>query len=158
MIHQDDWCGKMIEELSAADSDYHKEDCQVEFKKYYNTKTILEKADNYLRESEIFVESELTLGKLALKLGTNRTYLSRAISQRNGFGSYLSLYRVYYVAAVLKEDETITLDEAVEKAGFKSVKTFWKKLDCCGNDEIVLYLKNKYLYGQEKTTKWQTKK
>lgn len=152
------WCGKMMDDLSSMESDICPIECTVEFKKYYNTKNILEKADNYLRESEIFVQSELTLGKLALMLGTNRTYLSRAISQRNGFGTFLALYRIYYVAALLKDNEELHLEEAVERAGFKSLNTFWKRLESCGNDEIVTYLKNKYLYSQQKLKKWRTKR
>lgn len=58
----------MMDNLSSMESDICPIECTVEFKKYYNTKNILEKADNYLRESEIFVQSELTLGKLALML------------------------------------------------------------------------------------------
>lgn len=72
-------------------------------------------------------DPNLTLNSLAVRLGTNRSYLSRYLNQTLGvtFYDFINSYRVYHAERLLADPQcALTLDQVAEAAGFSSISTF----------------------------------
>ena len=76
-----------------------------------------------------FIHSNLTLGKLAQDLDTNRDYLSKFINEEKGknFSQYLNELRVNYIILELKNDKKLrkyTIGAIAREAGFSNSESF----------------------------------
>lgn len=72
-------------------------------------------------------DPNLTLNTLAIRLGTNRSYLSRYLNQSLGvtFYDFINSYRVYHAERLLADPRcALTLDQVAEASGFSSISTF----------------------------------
>ena len=78
-----------------------------------------------MSKEQIFLNPKLTLSDLAIKVGTNRTYLSNYINQVQHltFFDYVNSYRLTYAAGLLLTTN-YTLEVIAEKSGFNSLSTF----------------------------------
>lgn len=84
----------------------------------------LEKA---MEEKELYLDPNLTLQSLATTIGTNRTYLSRYLSEvkETNFYDYINQLRICQKSVPLLADENkYTLDYIALKSGFNSLSTF----------------------------------
>jgi len=74
---------------------------------------------------QIYLNPRLTLQELALRVGTNRTYLSRYINRekKQTFFDYLNTYRLGYAVELLTHTN-LTLEVIAERSGFNSLSTF----------------------------------
>lgn len=99
-----------------------------------------------MRERRLYLNSSLTLDKLAREIGSNRTYLSKALSEKKGmnYRSYLNEYRVKYAKELLCSKDYTLLDIAIV-SGFKNEKTFYNALVQSG-DKSWKSVKKRYLY------------
>ena len=83
-----------------------------------------------LNEKQIFRDADLRLDELALKLGTNRTYVSRLINNKanTNFCYYINSYRVEHAKKMLsaKDGEPQTLDGIALESGFSSQSSFYR--------------------------------
>lgn len=82
-----------------------------------------------LIESEkIYRDSNLTIDRLALILGTNRSYLSRVVNEYAGmnFNRYINKYRVADAVESISENPGILIKQLSADLGFKSTSTFYK--------------------------------
>ncbi len=80
-----------------------------------------------MEEQQFFLDSSLSLKKLAEKLNTNRTYLSQIINQEYGksFNNFLNEYRIREARRVLSEpDLNLTIEGVAKTVGFNSVPSF----------------------------------
>ena len=115
------------EEKSAADSSVEK---------YRNSSLSDDKKNSIYREmcrmmeeDRIYRDSELNVDKMAMMLGTNRTYLSRIINEFEGinFNRYINKYRIKKAADIMSDKNN---DEPIKyiclRVGFRSHATFSK--------------------------------
>lgn len=94
------------------------------------TDTIFEKMDRLMKESELFRDPTITREKVAEMTGTNRTYLSKAISERTGksFNQYVSSLRISYALQKLSDTgNDAPLKSIAAEAGFCSQSNFFKQ-------------------------------
>ena len=88
------------------------------------------KMEYLLKNKQIFRNPDLRLNDLALKLGTNRTYVSQLINNKtnSSFNDYINSYRVEFVKNLLSstKGELMTLDEIALKSGFSSQSSFYR--------------------------------
>ncbi len=87
--------------------------------------------DEQFKKHKIYLEKDLSVGALAEKIGTNRTYVSNVLNQAldTNFSSLLSLYRIEEAKNLLSKqvngDSTnLNLDMIADKCGFNSVSSF----------------------------------
>lgn len=78
------------------------------------------------REESWDIDPELTLGRLARLLGTNTSYLSRALNEGLGvsFSKFVNGLRSERVASAMKDRPDATVLELALEAGFASKATF----------------------------------
>ena len=76
-------------------------------------------------QEKIYLEPKLRLSELAVRLGTNRTYLSQYFNQscEQSFYEYVNNYRVQYSMQLLR-DTSYNLDVVASMSGFNSMSTF----------------------------------
>ena len=123
--------------------------CECEIVIVYQSdilQNIADNADRIMRERRLYLNSSLTLDKLAREIGSNRTYLSKALSEKKGmnYRSYLNEYRVKYAKELLCSKDYTLLDIAIV-SGFKNEKTFYNALVQSG-DKSWKSVKKRYLY------------
>ena len=78
-------------------------------------------------EQKIWLNPRLTIGEVAQRLGSNRTYLSDYLNHTLGttFYEYVNEYRIRAVTERLAAPEcTMTIEALAESCGFNSVSTF----------------------------------
>ena len=78
-----------------------------------------------MSQEEAFLNRKLTLSELALRVGTNRTYLSNYINQtlHQTFFDYINSLRLKYATELLTTTN-LTLEVIAERSGFNSLSTF----------------------------------
>lgn len=78
-----------------------------------------------MSQEQVFLNPRLTLSDLALKVGTNRTYLSNYINQQlnKTFFDYINSHRLTFATELLLTTN-YTLEVIAEKSGFNSLSTF----------------------------------
>ena len=83
----------------------------------------------YLMQTEgVFRQNDLTIERLAERLDTNRTYISRAINQQAGkaFSSYVNSYRIDEAVRRLSDvDDDTPLKALAQMLGYNHLQTFY---------------------------------
>ncbi len=83
---------------------------------------------------ELFIQSDLTLQKLAEALNTNTTYLSRFINDeyKTNFSQLLNQFRIEKACKLLLSDKmnNLTIEAIAQAAGFSSKSTFNNAFRC----------------------------
>lgn len=76
-----------------------------------------------------YLDTELTLSKLARIVGTNRTDLSRTLNNQTkvNFSKWLSAYRVNHIIRQIKEHPEKCLEELYPASGFTSRTSFFRQ-------------------------------
>ncbi len=84
------------------------------------------KLQTCMEEKQLFLNSRLTLGDVAVAIGTNRTYLSDYLNRHlhTSFYEYVNRYRVQMARGLLISEERRSLAEIAERCGFNSLSTF----------------------------------
>lgn len=89
--------------------------------------TLFRKLCILMKEEKPFKDPQLKREDIAMKLGTNRTYLADAIKQFAGgltFTEYLNQYRLHQAATMLTENQEMPINEVGDESGFNSRSTF----------------------------------
>lgn len=79
-------------------------------------------------EERLYENPEITVSSIAERLGTNRTYLSKAINRSTGhsFSEVVTQYRIRRAAEILSDQEdTRPLKGVAAAVGFSSISTFY---------------------------------
>lgn len=78
-----------------------------------------------MSQEHIYLNPRLTLSDLALRVGTNRTYLSNYINQvlHQTYFDYINTLRIKFASQLLLTTN-YTLEVIAEKSGFNSLSTF----------------------------------
>src|SRR5690606_10306232 len=92
-----------------------------------NVNVILEKLAVF-EENKGFLQDDLTLDDLARKIRSNRTDVSKVISEyKGGFNAYIYKLRLNFIIDCLENDAVLrmqNIETIAVKAGFKNRKTF----------------------------------
>lgn len=92
-----------------------------------NVNVILEKLAVF-EENKDFLQDDLTLNHLARKIRSNRTDVSKIISEyKGGFNAYIYKLRIDFIVGCLENDPVLrmqNIETIALKAGFKNRKTF----------------------------------
>lgn len=92
-----------------------------------NVNVILEKLVAF-EENKGFLQDDLTLDDLARKIRSNRTDVSKIISEyKGGFNAYIYKLRINFIVECLENDPVLriqNIETIALKAGFKNRKTF----------------------------------
>lgn len=88
------------------------------------------KLETLMKENMIFKDKEISLAKISDILGTNRTYLSKAINVMAGmsFHNYINMYRINEATRIITSTGTgkILLKQLADELGFNSAEVFSK--------------------------------
>lgn len=90
---------------------------------------IFQRLENCMKNDRIFKTQALTRDSVAEMLNTNRTYLSRALSDNCGksFSQYINSYRVHESLKLLSDPKNdMPLKAIAFETGFSSLNTFYK--------------------------------
>lgn len=81
--------------------------------------------DECINEEKVFLNPKLTLTDLALKVGTNRTYMSNYINRvlNTTYFDFINSLRLEHATEMLISTN-FTLEVIAEKSGFNSLSTF----------------------------------
>lgn len=83
--------------------------------------------ERLMKTEKIYRDPAITIDRVAEQLGTNRTYLSRAINENGGmsFSQYVNSYRIGEARRILSEGETdIQIKVLAYELGFATPETF----------------------------------
>ena len=77
-----------------------------------------------------FLQPDLKLDDLARQLGTNRTYLLRAIKVDLGmsFSEYINRQRIRYACALMAQHPNWNKADIASRVGYSSLSTFYRNL------------------------------
>ena len=81
-----------------------------------------------MTEEKLFKDPSLTVGAVAERLGSNRTYLSRAVNDSTGksFTQLVNDYRIREAIALISDMEAnMPLKQICSEVGFSSISTFY---------------------------------
>ena len=89
------------------------------------TYNFIKRFEECIYEEQIYLNPKLTLTDLALKVGTNRTYLSNYINHelKKTFFDFINSLRLDFATQLLL-NTNLTLEVIAEKSGFNSLSTF----------------------------------
>lgn len=90
---------------------------------------IFHKVEKLMREDKIYRMKSLTRDSLADMLGTNRTYLSRAINNVSGksFSDYVNTWRIIEATQVMADlSKDVPLKQLADDLGYNSTAVFYR--------------------------------
>ena len=87
--------------------------------------TFIKQFEKLIYEEKAYLNPKLTLTNLAVKIGTNRTYLSNYINHvlKKSFFDFVNSLRLEHATDLLLKTN-LTLEVIAEKSGFNSLSTF----------------------------------
>lgn len=101
-----------------------------EIKNPNSSKDIIRKRITILMEDElIYRQKDLHISELALKAGSNRTYVSNYINKElnMSFTDYINSYRIKYAQSLMtKRDNKLSLLDVCDKSGFTNEVSFYR--------------------------------
>ena len=92
-------------------------------------KELFEKVEKLMREQKVYRMKSLTRDSLAEMLGTNRTYLSRAVNSMSGksFSDYLNTWRIIEATLIMADkSKDIPLKQLADDLGYSSISVFYR--------------------------------
>lgn len=90
---------------------------------------LYEKIEHLMNEEKAYRMNDISLDKLAEMIGTNRTYISRAINNFTGksFYNYVNSYRIEEATRILADPEKdIPLKNLSDMLGYNSISVFYR--------------------------------
>ena len=100
------------------------------------SKVVLERIDRlsealhrFMIDEQAYLQSDISIEKVAAHLGTNRFYISRMINveQSMTFRDYINSLRIEYAKTYLKQHMNVTQDHVAYACGFSSASYFNRK-------------------------------
>ena len=86
------------------------------------------KLEDIMNERQIFLQQDILLNDVAKLLGTNRTYLLRALSScaHMTFKEYINRKRIAYAEQLIAKDPDIAKSEVATLSGYNSLSSFYR--------------------------------
>lgn len=92
--------------------------------------TLIGKIDAAMENDNLFLHTDLSIVSLAEAIGTNRTYVSKAIKDAKGcnFSDYVNRYRLDYAVDMMKATpkDDIVIQNIAMQCGCGSIQTFYR--------------------------------
>ena len=92
--------------------------------------TLMERIDSAMMNESLFLQPDLSLTALCEKVGTNRTYASKAIKDAKGcnFPDYVNRLRMDYALELMKQTprEDIIIQNIAMQCGCGSIQSFYR--------------------------------
>lgn len=82
-----------------------------------------------MEEQQLFKQPDLKITDLSMRLGSNRSYVSRIINMQlnTTFSDFVARYRIEYAKEMLLDfQKPVTMSEIAEQSGFPSESTFYR--------------------------------
>lgn len=92
-------------------------------------KDLFQNIERLMKDEKFYTHKDISLDKLADRLGSNRTYVSKAINRYSGmsFSGYVNMYRINAATAIIStSDKDILLKQLADELGYNSVTVFSK--------------------------------
>ncbi len=98
--------------------------------KSVETSMLILKLRTLVEDERLFTQPNLKLDDVARRLGTNRTYLLRAMKQdlQLTFSEYINKQRIAYALQLMKAHPDWTKDDIAEQVGYASLSSFYRNL------------------------------
>lgn len=93
----------------------------------YHNKPVLDNIEKIIMDKGYFLDYDINLNTLALKLGTNRQYLSNYINKEKhqSFYDYINSFRIERAKQLLADKTyTLSIEEIALESGFKAYSSF----------------------------------
>lgn len=91
---------------------------------------LIARIDEAMEKDNLFLSADLSIVSLAEKVGTNRTYVSKAIKDAKGcnFSDYVNRYRLDYAVDMMKNmpKASIVVQNIALQCGCGSIQTFYR--------------------------------
>ena len=137
------------EENESAESEVLEEGIPTtDTRNHYHKVLLHNNIDKIMREEKYYLETDLTLLKLAKYLGTNRQYLSNYINQEKHktFYDYINDFRLEEAERLLdskNDNKACSMEEIATLSGYNSYTTFLRSFKKKNGQSPTYYLKNK---------------
>lgn len=120
-------------------------ECVIKVERENVLKALSKKIELIVIDKKLFLDRDLTLEKLAKEVGSNRTYISKALSfdKEINFNVYVNSFRLQYAGKIIM-DKWLPLEEIAILSGFRTDRTFYRALKECNCDGVD-FLKKRYL-------------
>lgn len=116
----------------------------AERKEERTASTLIEKIDDAMLNDNLFLQPDLSLVTLCEKVGTNRTYASKAIKDAKGcnFPDYVNQFRLEYAVKIMKNTakDDIVIQNIALQCGFGSIQTFYRYFKLFYNETPTQWL------------------
>jgi AraC-like DNA-binding protein/uncharacterized membrane protein YgdD (TMEM256/DUF423 family) len=116
----------------------------AEVKKDPMPSTLMEKIDYVMINENLFLKPELSLISLCERVGTNRTYASKAIKDAKGcnFSDYVNRFRLDYAVELMKNTpkDDIVIQNIALQCGCGSIQTFYRYFKLFYNETPTQWL------------------
>ena len=106
--------------------------------------SLIGKIDAAMEQDNLFLDPDLSIISLAEKMGTNRTYVSKAIKDAKGcnFSDYVNRYRLDYAVEQMKSlpKDNIVVQNIALQCGCGSIQTFYRYFKLFYNETPTQWL------------------
>ena len=113
-------------------------------KEEHTPSTLMERIDYAMRNDNMFLQPDLSLITLCEKVGTNRTYASKAIKDAKGcnFSDYVNRFRLDYAVEMMKNmpKDEIVIQNIAMQCGCGSIQTFYRYFKLFYNETPTQWL------------------
>jgi len=116
--------------------------------RYEAAPSLISRIDAAMENEKLYLSQDLSLITMAEKIGTNRTYISKAIKDAKGcnFSDYVNRYRLDYAIYLLKKTpkNDIIIQNIAVQCGCGSIQTFYRYFKLFFNETPTQWIeKNK---------------
>lgn len=160
--------GKAIPAGSKSESldyfDFSMPECRICYFRPDRLRELWKRIEKVMESKKLYLDPSISLTKLALMVGSNRTYLSNAMAEKSGFRNYLNSLRIKYFCELLEEREkglsgTEVLGEPsvpihskdislmAMESGFADMRTFQKAVGA-SDSEYAQRIKSELFLGK----------
>ncbi|HHU95775.1 MAG: AraC family transcriptional regulator [Bacteroidota bacterium] len=90
---------------------------------------MMDELNALVSKNQLFTNPDLQVSDLAIRLKTNRSYISRTINQdmQTNFCDWINSYRVDYAKELMhRQEPELTIESIAEKSGFSNITTFYR--------------------------------
>lgn len=121
-----DFCADDLEKDLADDEE--RPQVQPVEKTANTSKELCKRIEQLMKEERLYLQNDLKISDLSLRLGSNRNYIYNAINVEMGvnFSDYINRQRIEYAARMMREHPELPINELYIKTGFSSSSAFYR--------------------------------
>lgn len=86
--------------------DFSVPECRICYFRPDKLQEILDRVEKVMDNRKLYLDPSMSLTKLAMIVGSNRTYLSNAMAERSGFRNYINSLRIRYFCELMSVRES----------------------------------------------------